>query len=114
MLHMSNCKQNLETQPSTSMIQSQPNILAPTATVSELLDGETQCWNHALVNQIFYWEEVKLILSIPLSGTRQDDDFIWRSTAKGVFLVQSTYHMQKEVEEAGQAESSYSDHFSGV
>jgi hypothetical protein len=63
-------------------------------------------WNHALVNQIFSLEEVKLILSIPLSGTRQDD-VIWRGTAKGVFSVWSAYHMQKEVEEVGQVESSY-------
>jgi hypothetical protein len=106
MLHLSNRKQNLVTQPSTFMIQSQPNILALTTTVSELLDGEMLGWNHALVNQIFSSEEVKLILSIPLSGTRQDD-VIWRGTAKGVFSVWSAYHMQKEVEEVGQVESSY-------
>ena len=101
-------------QPNTFKIQTAPTLLTPTAMVSELIDGETLRWNHGLVNQIFSTEEAQLILSIPLSGTRQDDVLIWRSTAKGVFLVRSAYHMQKELEERGHAESSSGGRCSGV
>ena len=100
--------------PTTFKIQTAPNILTPIATVSELIDVDTLRWNHVLVNQFFSQEETKLILSIPLSGTRQDDVLIWRGTAIRVFSVRSTYHMRKEVEERGQAESSYGGHCSGV
>jgi hypothetical protein len=100
--------------PNTFKIQMAPNFLTPTAMVSGLIDGETLRWNHDLVNQIFSKEEAQIILSIPLSGTRQDDVLIWRGTAKGVFFVRSAYHMQKEVEERGKAEPSSSSHCSGV
>lgn len=93
-------------QKSTFMIQSWPTFFAPTATVNELMVGEAHEWNQALVEQNFSTEEVKIIFSIPLSRTSQEDVLILRGTTKGVFSVRSAYHMQKEVEEETQAECS--------
>ncbi|XP_059451054.1 uncharacterized protein LOC132181841 [Corylus avellana] len=93
-------------QPHSFKVQSKPSILAPTATMKELLDDDTGGWNHNLVNQIFSPEEAQLILSLPLSGSRQEDALIWRGTAKGVFSVRNAYHIQKELDRVYQAESS--------
>lgn len=92
--------------PSTYRVQSLPAVLASSATVSELIDRDTWWWNHSLLEQIFSPAEVKLILSIPISSSNQEDILLWRGTAKGDFSVRSTYHMQKEVEEKDQAECS--------
>jgi ribonuclease HI len=63
---------------------------------------------------MFSQEEANLILSFPLSGTRQDDVLVWRGTAKGVFSVRSAYYMQKEVEERSKAENSHGGRLSVV
>lgn len=47
-----------------------------------------------------------MINSIPISSTNQPNVQIWRGTLKIDFSVRSAYHMAKEMETQGQAESS--------
>lgn len=88
------------------MVQSQPILLALTAMVSELIDGDSKWWNYSLLELIFSLAKVRLIQSIPLSRTNREDVLIWRGTTNGVFSVWSAYHMQKERESVGQTECS--------
>jgi ribonuclease HI len=101
-------------QKSTCMIQSPPVILEPTATVKELMMEGAHEWNQILVNQIFSPDVAKIIFAIPLGGNAHEDTQIWRGTAKGTFSVRSAYHLQKEMEEATQAECSSSKQSSEV
>jgi hypothetical protein len=89
--------------PSTYRICSPPSVLDPNATVSELLDRETKWWNYQLVESIFSPEEVQMILSIPLSSTKQPDALFWRGSAKGNFTVRSAYYIQMEMNKSGLA-----------
>jgi ribonuclease HI len=90
----------------TCKITTPPTLLAPSATVKELIDPDSKNWNYDLLVRLFSNSEVKNILTIPLCRTNQDDVLIWRGTTKGVFSVRSAYHMHKELEEADKPESS--------
>jgi hypothetical protein len=94
--------------PNTYSIQSPPqvHIIEPNATVSELIDRDTQWWNMERLEQIFNAEEIKPILFIPLSCTNQPDVLIWRGTAKGSFSVKSAYYVAKAMEAREQASTS--------
>jgi ribonuclease HI len=94
--------------PDTYSIQSPPqaHIIEPNATVSELIDRNTQWWNMERLEQIFRAEEIKAILSIPLSCTNQPDVLIWRGTAKGSFSVKSAYYVAKAMEARERASTS--------
>jgi hypothetical protein len=61
-----------------------------------------------LLEQIFSPNEVKKILSIPLSSTKKEDILLWRGTVKGDFSVRSAYHLQKKVKEVNIARCSTS------
>jgi ribonuclease HI len=91
---------------STFMIQSQPVILDPNATVKELIDGATNWWKIPLLEQLFTKEEVQLILTIPVSVSSQADVCIWRGNKNGLFSVKSAYYIHMEMEKKGLAESS--------
>ena len=54
------------------------------------------------------------IQSIPVSATDQEDTFIWRGTANGVFSVRSAYHIQKEREMAIKVEGSSSARINSI
>jgi hypothetical protein len=92
--------------PTTYMVHSPPNLLDPQATVSQLIDVDTKWWNEALLEQLFSREEVISIQLVSLSTTNQEDTFIWKGTAKGLFLVRSAFHLEKEREVASKAEGS--------
>lgn len=92
--------------PSTYMVQSPPLILDPNATVSQLVDAETNWWNFALLERLFSREEILAIQTVPLSTTNQEDTLIWRGTPKGIFTVRSAYYLEKEREEATKPEGS--------
>lgn len=98
--------------PTTYSIQSYPRILDPDAKVSDLIDVDTKRWNTRLIEEVFLPNEVKAILSIPLSVTGQEDRIIWRGTAKGIFTVRSAYYMAMEDKTQKQAESSGRGDFS--
>jgi hypothetical protein len=62
----------------------------------------------------FSLEEVKKILSIPLSSTNKEDILLWRGTTKGDFSVHSAYHLQKEMEKMTTASCSTQHSYSDV
>ena len=76
------------------------------ATVSELIDRDTQWWNMGRLEQLFKLEEIKAILTIPLSCTNQPDALISRGTAKGSFSVKSAYYVAKAIEARERASTS--------
>jgi hypothetical protein len=84
--------------PLTFKVQSPPAILSSMATVGELIDKDLKVWNKGLLENIFSKEERKLILSLPISHTGQEDVQLWRGTYTGTFTVRSAYHMHKHKE----------------
>lgn len=90
----------------TYMVHSPPYVLDPNATVSRLIDVDTNRWNYALLEQIFSRDEINSIQFVPLSITNQENALIWRGTTNGLFSMRSAYHMQKEREVASKAEGS--------
>ncbi|XP_059446647.1 uncharacterized protein LOC132178216 [Corylus avellana] len=92
--------------PTTYRVLSPPSVIDPTSTVSVLIDHNTKWWNPMMLEQLFSREEMLAIQSILVSSTDQEDTLIWRGTAKGIFTVRSTYHLQRERDMAGQAEGS--------
>jgi hypothetical protein len=73
--------------PSTNMIQSSPRILDPNAKVEELIDHDTHWWKPMLLERIFLKEDVDLILSIPMSMSKQEDVCIWRGEGVSKWIV---------------------------
>lgn len=80
-----------------------PSELDLNATISNLIEWDTNGWDNNLLNCLFSREEVRSIQSVPISMTGQEDALIWRGTANGVFSVKSAYHMLKEWEETNKA-----------
>ena len=56
--------------------RSPPILLDEEAAVSELIDDETKWWNTPLLGTLFIAEEAKVILSIPINCTNQEDTLI--------------------------------------
>ncbi|XP_059436808.1 uncharacterized protein LOC132169875 [Corylus avellana] len=92
--------------PSTYCVQSPQRVLAENAVVRDLIDQDSLWWNQSLLEEIFTRDEIQAIISIPISATNQPDTQMWRGTPQGIFLVRSAYHLAKEMESRGQAESS--------
>jgi hypothetical protein len=84
-----------------------PWVLAHEAKVAELMDRELHGWNRGLLEDLFFPNEVKVILSIPINPNREDV-LTWQGTKNGLFTVRSAYHMAKMRELQKQAESSSS------
>ena len=59
--------------------------------VSELIDPITGDWDKALVQDVFWEEDVKHILAIPVN-CNMDDSLAWHFDTKGLFSVKSMYH----------------------
>jgi hypothetical protein len=79
--------------PSTFKVQSPVRFLAHDAPVSALIDGDTRCWNFALIQNIFIKEEADLICSIPICPGRLCDILAWVGTKNRMFTVKSAYHL---------------------
>jgi hypothetical protein len=92
--------------PTTYKIISHPKILDPNSIVSALIEDNTKWWNLGLLHQLFSSDEVKSIQALPISVTDQEDCLVRRGMAKGVFLVWSAYHIQKDRILATKAEGS--------
>jgi hypothetical protein len=88
------------------IVHSPPRVLPANALVRELIDHDSDWWNVSLMKEIFNAEEVKAIMSIPLSTFNHLDIPIWRGTANGVFTVGSAYHLAKEWDCREHAETS--------
>ena len=73
--------------PSTYKVQSIPRVLHSDATVSDLIDGDTQWWNKTMLENLFSSEEVHLIQSLLVSHSNGEDRRIWSGTKNGIFSV---------------------------
>jgi hypothetical protein len=72
--------------------------------VFELIDPIMGTWDHHLICDIFWEEDVQNILSIPIRSNCEDT-IAWHFDPKGVFSVKSTYHVlddRKELERCTQ------------
>ncbi|KAL0373090.1 UNVERIFIED_CONTAM: hypothetical protein Scaly_0990600 [Sesamum calycinum] len=61
--------------------------------VCDLIDATTKEWNHGLLRELFWQEDINAILAIPLSLIDVEDFFIWHHTPNGLFSVRSAYHV---------------------
>ena len=63
--------------------------------VSDLIDPNLGTWDRELVNDIFWEEDAKHILSIPIRPD-MEDTIAWHFDPKGTFSVKSAYHVLEE------------------
>lgn len=91
---------------STFRVLSPPNSLSADETVSALIDGDSKWWKTQLLESLFTEEEVKVITTIPISCTNQEDIQISRGTMNGNFSVRSAYYIQQELIASASAEGS--------
>jgi len=63
--------------------------------VSDLIDPMSGDWDRSLVNDVFWEEDAKYILSIPLKSG-MEDSLAWHFDSKGEFSVKSAYHVLKD------------------
>jgi hypothetical protein len=76
-------------------------------TVDELIDPTTAQWDSRLVNETFFEQDAKLILSLPVHPD-MEDVLAWHDDSKGVFTVRSTYKMQRELANCSRGSSAQS------
>ncbi|KAJ1267989.1 hypothetical protein BS78_07G101900 [Paspalum vaginatum] len=69
--------------------------------VSELIDPTTGSWDRELVNDVFWEDDAKHILAIPIMP-QMEDSVAWHFDPKGVFSVKSAYHVIEDREEREQ------------
>ncbi|KAL3846296.1 hypothetical protein ACJIZ3_003699 [Penstemon smallii] len=79
--------------PNTFMVSSPRNTLPFDSKVNLLIDPNLGDWNQELIEEIFWPEEVELILKIPLGSLQNEDTQIWHYTSTGQFSVRSAYHL---------------------
>lgn len=79
--------------------------------VSDLIDPYSGSWDRELIRDIFWEEDVKHILAIPIKHGREDT-FAWHFDDKGLFSVKSAYHVledekaREQKRQVGQSSSS--------
>ena len=59
--------------------------------VKHLFLPGTNTWNESLIRNIFYPEDVDVILSIKMPAQAQDDFIAWHYDRSGIFSVRSAY-----------------------
>ncbi|KAM1958038.1 hypothetical protein ACFX15_003481 [Malus domestica] len=69
--------------------------------VCELIDSETSSWNRDQILESFHQDDVRPILSIPLSKTGCRDRMVWHHNANGVYSVRSGYGVAMNLMENG-------------
>lgn len=77
----------------TFQVQSPKKILPSIAIVNELLVERGTEWNVNLIQSIFWEEETKAILSIPVGQFQREDKLIWAMIEKGIFTIKSAYFL---------------------
>jgi hypothetical protein len=92
--------------PSTFKVVSPCRLLPQDALVNSLIIDHSHSWNHRLIDEVFLPHEAETIKAIPLRPSRPKDSWCWTGTTRGVFSVQSAYHLLKEVEMANDVGSS--------
>ncbi|GKV27974.1 hypothetical protein SLEP1_g37084 [Rubroshorea leprosula] len=82
--------------------------------VSDLIEEESHQWKEDLILHTFSAHEAQLILSLPLSWTRMDDNWTWNFTRHGKYAVRSGYHKAMEMRGNRDNPSSSSSNFRGM
>lgn len=60
--------------------------------MADLIDSQTGLWDKELIHEIFWEEDAKHILAIPIKQG-WEDTLAWHFDVKGVFSVKSAYHV---------------------
>jgi hypothetical protein len=63
--------------------------------VCDLIDPIIGNWDHDLVQNLFWEEDAKIILAIPLKPN-MDDFLVCHYDKKGIFSVKSAYHVPED------------------
>ena len=91
----------LATRESQGRILSPPSPAFKTATVSALIDPQTNTWNDNHVDRIFLPFEAQKIKAIPLCITDQPDCLFWPKSNDGAYMVSSGYQWLCSEENSG-------------
>ena len=91
----------LATRESQGRILSPPSPAFRTATVSALIDPQTNTWNDNHVDRIFLPFEAQKIKAIPLCITDQPDCLFWPKSNDGAYMVSSGYQWLCSEENSG-------------
>lgn len=75
----------------TVQVQSPNKILPRLATIKELIQDAASELNEELIKAIFWVDEVKAILSIPLGSTHLEDKLTWVLIENGAFTVKIAF-----------------------
>ena len=67
--------------------------------VCELIDPSTGSWDSNLVRELFWPEDVNLMLSIPIFED-MEDEWAWHFEEKGFFTVKSAYRLKRRLDDA--------------
>nr|XP_027118368.1 uncharacterized protein LOC113735569 [Coffea arabica] len=81
--------------PSTFKIISRYDVLLDDSTVDCLIDGNSRKWKVELLQELFWHDEIELIMGIPLGDSHNHDKLIWHYSKNGSFTVKSAYHLIK-------------------
>jgi hypothetical protein len=81
-------------------IQVHSQEIQPTATVSELINMDSNWWNIPLIEQLFPLDIVDQICNIAISPRTMHDRLFWGGTTNEQFAVRSAYHMEIERRES--------------
>lgn len=92
--------------PTSYRAQSEIQNLNAEEKVAELIDPDTKAWKVQLINVIFSKEEVGTIHKIPRSLCNIPDKLTWKCAMDGHFSVKSAYHLQNEIQQRSNKQSS--------
>ncbi|KAM1546033.1 hypothetical protein ACFX10_046299 [Malus domestica] len=87
--------------PRPSTFKVMPLVSLHATRVSELIDSGSSSWKRDLILASFHQDDVRLILSIPLSKTGCRDRMVWHHNANGVYSVRSGYGVAMNLMENG-------------
>lgn len=93
--------------PVTYSIQTPARGLDHEATMSALIDEDTNWWNGSLVEEIFMANEVERICGMVISPNKQADQLVWMGNKNGDFSVKSAYHLARDRLDNGRWEQLY-------
>lgn len=61
--------------------------------VKNLLEPSTLTWDHNKLAQFLIAEDIRVVLQVPLSLRRTEDEIIWFSKVRGGYTVRSGYDL---------------------
>jgi hypothetical protein len=96
--------------PTAFLVHSPSRGLSDNAVVVEIIDKDTKCWNDPLIKEVFVENGVAEICQILISSFNGRDQQIWRCTGNEDFIVNSTYHLDRNLAANNIGECSYVQH----